>query len=145
MYEFDHSFKWSGSVVPTITSKLQDFVNIKSPGEWDRAILRFKKPLLYNENAIIHFLAELNDNDQSSSPHVECKIDLPVDLIVFRIELRHKTDNKPAVVKRKLINTSLNANYEILRFIPFDKVSKGYEHVEMNPESNFFYRIEWEK
>jgi len=149
LYEFIYSFKWTGNIRPEIKSSLQNVVSVnsKQEGEWDSATLRFKKPLLYNETAIIHFLAEMNDADQNSSPHVETRIELPVDIILFRIELRHKKGSfdKPATLKRKKITADINSNYEILKTIPFDRNYKGYEYTLLTPESNYYYRIEWEK
>lgn len=149
MHEFNYPFKWSGSHSPLITSKLQDVLSVTGtrPEQWDEAILRFRKPLFYNENAIIHFFATLDDTDHKSGTHVESKVDSPVDIIITRIELKYKkaSFDKPATLKRRKITAATNVNYEELQSIPFDKVSKSYEHAMINPETDYYYRIEWER
>lgn len=49
--EVEQNFKWSGSQMPVITSRLQEVVNVISNNRdtYDQAILKLKKPLLFNE------------------------------------------------------------------------------------------------
>src|ERR1700739_4366563 len=63
--EFEYNFKWSGKNLPVVTSNLQDVVDIKENmgTNYDKAILKFKSPLLYNETGVVHFHAKLNDVD----------------------------------------------------------------------------------
>jgi hypothetical protein len=148
--EFEYNFKWSGTQKPIIKSNLQDVINIVTNNEksvYDKAILKFKNPLLFNQTTIVHFLAELNDIDNMAKPHVDMRVDAPVDIVHFRIELRHKKNNfnKPAVLKRKLLNSDVPSNYEDIKSIPFDSLSKSYEHHLLRPEIGYCYKIEWEK
>ncbi|HOZ68690.1 MAG TPA: hypothetical protein PK328_04985 [Chitinophagaceae bacterium] len=149
LYEFDHGFKWSGSKLPTFESKLQDVASVtqSAPGQWDKAVLLFKKPLLYNESAMVHFLAKMNDADGKSLPYVEVKVVQSIDVIWFRIVLRHKIMpyNKTATLKRKSANSVTNAEYEILEAVPFDQVSMSYEYPLITPTPGYYYRIDFEK
>jgi len=49
--EIDYSFKWTGSHMPKISSDLQDVTNIVDEHDatkYDKAILKFRKPIYYN-------------------------------------------------------------------------------------------------
>lgn len=66
--EFSFSFKWSGSIMPKVSSDIQTCTNIvddQDPSKYDSAILQFKKPLYFNENEVIHFKAILDDTDKN--------------------------------------------------------------------------------
>jgi hypothetical protein len=53
--EHIHKYHWSGSKNPVINSDLQEIAEIRIvPDDYDEIVLRFKKPLTYNEFAVVH-------------------------------------------------------------------------------------------
>jgi len=146
--EFDYHFKWTGTHLPIVTSDLQSVVNIvdlNDPTNYDKAILKFKKPVYYNQNVVLHFKAILDDTDKVSLPHLETRVTNEVDIIHYRVILKHKPDgyNSNAILEKCKINTSTSATFEKIREIPFDKVTKSYEYHLLNPEIGYYYRISW--
>ena len=148
--EMDYNFKWSGSIMTKVTSDLQDVINIvdeKNPDMYDKAILKFKKPLHYNQNSVLHFKAELDDVDGKSLPHVETRVTDEIDIIHYRIILKHKSEtyDKNAILERCKMNSNMSSNFEKIKEIAFDKNTKSYEYHLLNPEVQYYYRITWEK
>ncbi|MCH8536078.1 MAG: hypothetical protein LAT51_13490 [Flavobacteriaceae bacterium] len=147
--QLEYKFNWTGTHMPTITSNLQNLKNIvdeKDNTKYDKAILKFKKPLYYNQNTVVHFRAELDDTDKVSQPHVETRVAEEVDIIHYRIILKHKADtfDKNAILKRAKINSTVSPKFEKLREIAYDKITKSYEYHLLKPEIGYFYRISWE-
>lgn len=147
--EVEQYFKWSGTKLPKVTSKFQIVKNVINydTNTYDKAILTLKNPLLFNETGVLHFHAELDDYDGKAIPCLEHKVDMPVNIIHFRVILRHKNDefDLPAKLLRRKINTCNVVGFETLESISFDKRSKSYEYHLISPEVGYFYRIEWEK
>lgn len=147
--EVEQNFKWSGSKTPKITSRLQEVVNVISNNgnTYDKAILKLKKPLLFNETGTIHFHAEMDDLDGTASPHLDFKVDLPVSIIHYRVILKHKPTGYciPAKLLKRKIDSATPAQYETISSVEFDKESKSYEYHLIAPETGYFYRLEWEK
>lgn len=143
------NFKWTGRIMPEITSDLQEVINIvdqKDPAKYDKAILKFKRPVYYNENEVIHFKAKLDDTDKKSETHVSNRITQEVDIIHYRIILKYKLAdyNSNAFLERKRID-SINDNYDKIREIAFDPTTKSYEYHLLKPELGYIYRIRWER
>lgn len=150
MTYFPYNFKWTGTKEPKITSKLQIVGKNKSSRgqeEYDSVQLEFKDPLRYNENAVVHFHAELDDVDGISEPYTECRVDEPISIIHFRIILKYKksTFNESAFLWRKKINSMIGAGYERIESIQFKGGCKSYEYHLVNPEIGYYYKIEWKK
>jgi len=150
LIEKDWNFKWSGTVPPKISSETHeviDVMDLKNPDHYDKAILKFKKPLRYNETAIAHIKCELNDSDHKSKTHVEMRINYEVDIIHFRIILKYKKtgQNHKAVLERKKTDSQVNSDYEKLETIAFDDQTKSFEYNLMYPEVGYFYRIRWDR
>lgn len=148
--EMDYPFKWSGSKLPEVYSDLQKVISVvdeKNPNKYDKAVLLFKRPLQYNESRVVHFGARMDDSDQKSSPLLSNKILNEVDVIHYHVHLRYKQArfNKPAVLRRKKINTEIQRDYEELGEIPFDQRTKTYEYHLLNPEVGYLYELIWEK
>lgn len=145
--DFEYNFKWSGTHLPVVTSKTQEVTSIldfKDPTKYDKALLKFKTPLYYNQNSVIHFKADLDDTDHKSSPHLEIRVTDEVELINFRVVLRHKTEDfKDAAKLQRRKLDSIASTYEELLHIPFDFQTKSFEYQLINPEVNYFYRIIW--
>lgn len=145
--EYNYSFKWSGTNQPKIHSDLQtviDVMDFNNPSNYDKAILKLKKPLIFNESCVIHFKADLDDSDKQSGTYVSNRIIRPVDVIHYRILLRHKDDNPNAIIERKKIDAVSQA-FDKVKEVPFDKTSKSYEHPLLNPELGYIYRISWDR
>ncbi|MDR0828522.1 MAG: hypothetical protein LBN95_00210, partial [Prevotellaceae bacterium] len=151
MTELDYAFKWTGSKPPIITSHLQKTDGKIYQGSkeiYDHVKLILKKPLVYNETGTIHFNAKLDDYDDISKPYVEFKVEVPVDIVHFRIILKNKSSDfcQSATIKRRnIFNQTGNVEYETLQSIPFNTDCKSYEYHLLTPEVGYFYRIEWVK
>jgi len=151
MSDFKHSFKWTGTKPAEISSNLQKTngkIYEADDESYDHVKLNFKKALTYNETATIHFLAKLDDVDDMSKPFVEFRVEVPLEIIHFRVILKHKPDNyrHPASLKRRKIKTQTGStDYQILETISFDETCKSYEYHLLEPEVGYFYRIEWKK
>lgn len=145
--EYHYNFKWSGTHMPNITSNLQTVINVlddKNPSNYDKAILKFKKPLTFNESCVIHFKSELDDTDKQSNTYVSNRILRSVDVIHYRIILKYKSENSNAVLERKK-NDSVSQDFEKLKEIPYDSTSKSYEYHLLNPDLGYIYRIRWNR
>jgi hypothetical protein len=149
MSSIRYGFKWTGSRAPVVTSALQE-VRTRTdggPNDYDRVELVFPQPLLYGECAVVHHGMEMNDSDAASSPHVEFRVTEPVQLIVWRIELRHvhRGHRRDARVTRRPIDARFSTRPEPILAVPFDPVGRGYEYHIRRPEPGYFYRLEWDR
>jgi len=148
--EMAYNFKWTGTHLPIITSDLQEVANTvdeNDPTKYDRALLKFKKPVYYNQNCVLHFKAILDDVDKRSKPYVESRVTSEVDIIHYRIILKNKTQEykQNAVLEKCKITSVVSSTFEKIREIPFDSITKSYEYNFLNPEIGYFYIIRWEK
>lgn len=148
--EMEYNFKWTGTHLPTVTSDLQEVINIvdeQDASKYDRALLKFKKPIYYNQNCVLHFKAQLDDVDKVSAPYVETRVTSEVDIIHYRIILKNKSSRfgQNAILERRKINADVSISFEKIREIPFDKDIKSYEYHLLNPEIGYYYRIRWDK
>ena len=145
--QYEYSFKWSGTHLPKVTSELQAVENIldsKDSSMYDKAILKFSKPLNYNDSCVINFKADLDDTDKQSETHISNRIIRPVDVIHYRIVLRYKEENSNAVIERRKIESASQTFTEVKQ-VAFDKTSKSYEYPLLNPELGYIYRIRWDR
>lgn len=146
---FRHGYKWTGSRPPTITSDLQH-VRTRADGgtrDYDHVELAFERPLLYGDATVVHQAMEIDDSDGASEPHVEFRVTEPVQVIVWRVELRHlpRSYRKDARVTRRRIDARFNARPEHVARVPFDPLARGYEHHVLRPEPGYFYCLEWDR
>ena len=145
----EHKFDWTGDNYPEIESSLQDVEEIIKRGRdnYDKVILKLKKPLWYNETAVVHFNAKCFDPNQNSSPYVNMKVTTHIDMIHFRVVLKYVDANfgKNAQIYKKPFNSELSGSFEPVESVSFDKETKSYEHVLLNPDVGFYYKIEWER
>lgn len=150
MHYFDIGYKWTGNTALYIDSDLQDPEKVKvktDDNEYDKAVLKLRKPALYNETTVIHFKTKMNDASLSSEPKVEIYVRYPIEFIKINILLGYKEDhfNKPAKVERIRMGTITPPKYELLGSVPFDQKSKQYEKCFINPDPGYFYKISWER
>lgn len=148
--EHEYPFKWSGTHLPKISSNLQEVVNVldeKNINKYDKAILKFKKPIYFNDDCIIHFKAEINDSDDRGLPYVQNRIKQDVDIIHYRVILKYKNISfkKNAILERQLLDTKVPEKFEKLVDVSFDVKTKSYEYHLLNPEVGYLYRLSWEK
>lgn len=101
------------------------------------AVIVFLIALFYNEPAVVHFHADMDDVDGVAQPHLDVKIEEPISVVNFHVILAYKDKefSEQAVFKRKLINSAIPTDYIVLETIPFNVQSKSYEYVLTNPES----------
>lgn len=146
--EIEQKFKWSGSRLPIVSSKFQTVKDvITEKQDYDKAILSFKKPLLYNETGVVHFKAETDDYDGTAKPHLDYRVESPINIIHYRVILKHKDSdfNTPAEILRKPIHSKHPVDYEKIGTIAYDERAKSYEYYLTDPEVGYFYRLQWEK
>lgn len=148
--EWDYYFKWTGTHLPVVTSDLQsveDVMDLKDPRVYNKAILKFKKPIYYNQSVVIHFKATLDDTDKASKSHVETRVTDEVDIIHYRIILKDKpaTYVSNAVLEKCRIESDVSTSFEKIKEIAFDPATKSYEYHLLNPEIGYYYRIRWKR
>jgi|GEM_PF-5996440 len=148
--EYEHGFNWTGSIPPIIESDLQDVQQEVIKGmhhEYDKIILSLKNPLGYNDAGVMHIRMKLDDSDQRSATRLESRVEYPVEMIHFRVELRYKPKDydRKATLSRQRINSTTSAVFDHICYINFDLHTKCYDYPLLNPEPGFFYRIEWER
>ena len=144
------AFKWTGSKPPIISSTLQNCDGTlieNTSNDYDHVVLKFKKALSYNESAVVHFHASMDDVDYTAQPHLDVKVEEPISVVDFRVILAYKDANfsEKARFMRKPINSGIPTDYQILETVTFNSYSKSYEYVLTNPEVGYFYRLEWVK
>lgn len=138
-----HKYHWTGSSVPNITSDLQEISNTKKiDGDFDEVTLKFKKPLMYNDFCVVHIKMDIDDSSKKSQPFCETSVKEPVQLISFRIELRHLNISHNAKVTYRKTNAKFGEPF-FIKSIPFDKSSHSYEHIIHNPDMGYTYTIDW--
>ncbi len=145
MNTHEHSFYWTGSKDPRISSETMEYVQtIPTENQYRKAIFKFKEPLVYNGVFVAHIKMEMDDSDKRSSPHMEQYVRERTQLISFKVQLPYKNKRviPAAKLSRRPIN-SVNSPYEFLSSISFDKNTKTYEHNIFEPEVGYSYRLEW--
>lgn len=148
LQQVDHNFKWTGSKRPEVSSELQEIKQLVESGgnDYDKAVLLLKRPLGFNETGTIHFKALTDDYDGMAQPHLDFKVSNSIDVIHFRVTLKHKEDvRKPAKLLKKPIDSKAPTDYVQYGSVTFDVLSKSYQYYLTNPEIGYYYRLEWEK
>ncbi|WP_434663558.1 hypothetical protein P5W99_24625 [Paraburkholderia sp. A3BS-1L] len=146
---FIHRFFWSGSKDPVIKSELQSVSAIRSlPGETTKEVtLTFPRVRMFNDVEVLHMRMEIDDSDQKSSPFLSMKVEQPLRLLNFRVELLHatKTQNGKAatITRRSLLKPT--ASVEDLGTVNFDAVTRSYSYQLCDPDPGWEYTIEWVK
>ena len=116
--------------------------------KWDTAIIKFKRPLMYNESTVVHIKTENDDNDGSAKPWLKCFVSSSIEILQFRVMLGYKPNNykKTAVFERcKKDSDTGDNNYEFICNVPFENKYKQYFYIHINPTPGYMYRLRWEK
>lgn len=148
--QIEYKFKWSGTMMPRLLSnsqKIENIVHQSDVQQWDSAILRFKKPLTYNESTVVHIKTENDDYDGTAKPYIYCKLESPIDIMQFRVLLAYKSTEykEKAIFERKLISQEIDAEFEYLESVEFNSLYKQYYHVVVDPAPGYIYRLRWKK
>lgn len=144
-----YNFKWSGTKLPQVTSAYQTVTPIVSPHnpqEWDYVDLVLKKPLVYNECAVLHFHTDNDNSDKKAGPYICLKVDTPIPFIHFRALLAYKDSSyrKPARFERKRYNSNVDTDWEVIQSVEFDVDYKIYTCMQEHPNPGYYYRLKWE-
>ena len=147
MDEHVHYFHWSGTNNPVINSALQEYKEFyKTPkGQFDKAVFKFKKPLIYNDFTIVHIKMELDDSDFASEPYCEQSIKEPIQLISFRIELRDRKKSDNAKISRRKLDTPIPSKPEVYDYASFNETTMSYETIITSPDVGYAYSISWNR
>ena len=148
--EIRFSFKWTGTKRSILSSNIQRVDNVfhdENINKWDGAVLKFIKPLRYNECTVMHIKSENDDVDDKAKPWLSSKLETPIDMINYCVMLPYKPDgyNKPAMFERKKIDTEVDGDFEYLESVEFNTGNKLYRYSKVSPEPGFVYRLRWEK
>jgi hypothetical protein len=148
--EITYRFKWSGSKHPIISSDCQDVSQpVFSPTkeEWDKVILKLRKPLLYNECTILHIHSDNDDTDGTADGYIALKVEYPITFIQFRAFLSYKPEDYMEVARfeKRRINSETGAEWTLIESIPFDQKYKCYNCSKIKPVPGYSYRLKWNK
>lgn len=145
--ELEYQFKWSGNITPKVSSENQriEILSDKDENGYTTSLIKFKKPLTYNETTVLHIKTENDDADGAALPYLSCKIDTPIDIMQFRILLAYKPDDysKPAYISRRRLNS--NEDFQIIGSAAFNQRYKQYFYILARPDTGYIYKIEWDK
>ena len=123
--EISYNFKWSGTKRPTITSNAQKIRKVSHNGDkekWDDALILFNRPLRYNECTVVNIKTENDDFDGKAKPWLSCKLESPIEMMVYRILLPYKPSNYNlnAVFERKKIDALIDWVYDYFVSVAFN-------------------------
>lgn len=148
--EIHFNFKWTGTKMPKLSSDIQSIEKVrhnKDGNKWDDAVIKFNRPLRYNECTVMNIKSENDDIDNTAKPWLSCKLSAPIDMINYQIMLSYKKDgfNQPAFFERKKIDSDVDGDFEYIESVEFDEGNKIYRFCIVNPEPGYIYRLRWEK
>jgi hypothetical protein len=142
-----HEFNWTGTILPSISSTQQDYVQTIPPatkGQMYQAVLKFRRPLIYNDISVIEIIMDMDDTNHRSSKRVGHNIHEAIHLITFVVELKHLSKAKDAKICREVIVSLVHQEAEIISYVPFDTTSRSYRYNLFSPEPGYNYRLSWE-
>lgn len=148
--DIEYKYKWTGSILPRMSSEKQIIEQLppnNDKNKWDTAIIKFKRPLIYNESTVIHIKTENDDSDGTASPWLEGSVSSSVEILQFRVMLGYKPDGyrQNAVFERLRKDSEVGNNFTFICHVPFEDTYKQYFHICINPDPGYIYRLRWEK
>lgn len=151
MHSFSHCFQWSGSKEPNISSPIQSIKKVEDLKNGDGSastqyILGFPDLKLYNDCEIIYLEQEIDDSDNAAATFLGLRVEDPVRLITFKVELTHASQSYRDVAKvtrHSIEFPKLEA--EDITTVTFNTHTKTYTYIHANPEPGYYYKIEWKR
>lgn len=145
MSEFTQKLNWTGSGLKNVQSPLSYSIDHKDePYHMHTFVVKFKRPLVFNQVTTIHLNMDLEDLHNTCEPWLGQDIKQPTHLLYFSVILKYKPEEytKSAVITKSLIGSP--SAKEMVASVPFEQKTKSYTYV-LEPEMGYSYRIEWEK
>lgn len=148
--EIHFKFKWTGSKIPTFSSCLQRIENVHhvdNDNQWDDAIVKFIRPLRYNECTVLNIKTTQDDFNNTAKPWLSCRLQSPLEIMQFCVMLPYKPNdfNEAAVFERKKIDSDVDGDFEYLESVEFNIQNKQYSFNKTNLEPGYIYRLRWKK
>lgn len=149
MKNFDHKFGWSGTKDPVVSSDIQTCSEVRPiEGEGRKVVrLSFPRAKIYNDVEIIHIKMNLDDSDDRAEPYLSLRVDEPIRLISFRVELLHHNGRyigQHATVTKTATSTTAPIPEQIAT-VAFDATTKSFYFQAVDPEPGYAYKIMWPK
>lgn len=146
----DHRFNWTGTKLPRIESALQSVSEIRQiEGEMTRGVtLKFPTTRIYNDVEIINFKMHLDDSDHKASPFLLQRVESPIRLITFQVELLHapaKYMNSVAIVTKRSLSHGNAAVETQIDTVNFDVRTKSFYCQLLEPELGYDYKLSWQR
>lgn len=146
----EHRYKWSGSNPPVFTSKLQSVGSSDKDAKtgWDVVTLKFQQTRYLNDTEVVHLLSTLDDSDEKAETYCNSRIEHPLRLLHFRVELLHCS--RPAHagmiahIERKK-TTHAPGKWEPIDKVQFNLSSRSFEYMITDPEPEYQYCIRWDR
>lgn len=150
LYSIYHSFAWSGTKTPVISSELQSIGTLKKAAnnnEFDQQELILRQPLLYNQTTTAHFHTDLDNSDGKAEPFLSFSVKVPMSMIYFKVILRNKPAgySKNAIVEKITTKEGPLRKNEKIAEVSFDQETKSYIYKVPYPEAGYCYKISWDK
>lgn len=109
--------------------------------------LRFEYPIPKENNIgdiiTINYKLEFEDIKKEIRPYASFKTENDSRLEVHEIILRYKFDNQPGKLYK--MNTSIDYDYEFIKEIDFNSISRSYRVEIVDPDPDCFFKLEWNK
>lgn len=142
--EHEHSFHWTGTNTPIITSDTMLFDKIVDGNNgFKKAVFKIKNPIPYNGAFMAHIRMQIDDSNKQSQPHISVSVNEPTQMINFTVQILYKRRNiTDARLMRKRIDTP-TLPYVLIKSIPFDAKTGCYQNSVYEPEVGYSYKIEW--
>jgi hypothetical protein len=144
----NHRFNWSGSKEPVILSDIQTAgkpINVQGTTSQE-VKLTFPTTRIYNDVEVVHMKMLLDDSDETSLTHLAQKVESPIRLLTYRVELLHvsnKYHGECAKLYRENFENGNAAVAEELQTIKFNPSTKSFDAKVPNPEPGYNYILAW--
>lgn len=104
----------------------------------------FRRPLRFNEVAVVHAKFDLDDHDQKSQPFVSISVVMATDVLRWAIELTHKESMPAAILERRPLTAPDSAEWDYIQDVEFNTVTRTYEYYLHSPKMGYDYRLKWD-
>lgn len=146
----DHRYRWSGSKSPQISSLIQEIgeTSLDTESGFSVLKLKFRSIRFYNDVEVMHLKSVMDDSDGEGETYLSAIITLPLTMLHLRVELLHCLDAKHVGMMAKVVRSKSSLkepDFHRIADVAFDLNSHSFEHIVMNPEPGYDYRLVWEK